>query len=1004
MNAYLKCTVVAALLWAAPAQAQTAAVGKPEDNGVTPKGGTIYVNVPDTINNANTESLGVAVAGNGNVIVGWEDDGDVSGPEPLKYLAGVWTLFDANGNSITPSTPVTGLAFPGQTLNTKFLSFFRKDKSAIPGYTGWGPKIKANLFGDGVGIGVNSNNAEVDLGTEVVEFAAYNEKGGFPGVQLLTSSGSPIGIVAGASEVDTAPDGTIRIGDWNYLANGNIVVVGESRQADDMGKLGAATDRNVVYRVVDAAGKEIKAYSLVSSTGARSEMWHGVGVTRNGFAIRFASEGQTTVRLFDNNGNPTSANINLAERTTKPVTGGGGRGDGTGFHGNGADAYVTAVSGADETGAKVVWVTVLNADGTVRYSVNATDGYELAGADRVDAAIHADGRVLVVFDDAKVTDAAFRLVQGRLLDAAGKPMGGVFLVSEKEGPGVATGESRRARVAWVGTTAAVVWESRNSGVTGDRVVAARLFSIAPPLGGIETVGLARIVPDQVLFKTDNPNLDNWEPSSGVIGNSVFVVEANTFAEGSSTHQNYAVAFQPVAGGAHARGEGFFADNGTAYRGEINGSRQNGNPGRVGGDKRPGAVHFMVGGEASPHDYPVFQSDNRWSLGFVRDAGIRYATVQAYSLNPATLAQTPTSKALDAINGRQTTGAPATTPEAGRFGGDVVALDNGNFLVVADDRSNVHAADRAATAVIIAPNGSIVKESFAIGTGQIWANVAAFKGGFAVRLNGMLRFYDNAGTFTGEIDQNESKVGFDRGRGDGTRLAAHINSPFVFLAGAMSETDAEGNAAEVVRVSAWDSRTRTFAGETKVNDLKADFDRVNVAADALDRVAVAYEAIPSGYEKAQVLVRVLAWDGAAKQFKGLTSSFLPFINNGEVAYRTIRPTVSMTTKEILVAAKGEINMANKPDQAPDSLPQTTFYTVFAHPDPKNDPTAGVGGGSGAQLSATRNGSNIVLSWTASGLVLQSASSITGPWTTVATTGNTHTAAIAGGAMFFRLGSP
>ena len=59
------------------------------------------------------------------------------------------------------------------------------------------------------------------------------------------------------------------------------------------------------------------------------------------------------------------------------------------------------------------------------------------------------------------------------------------------------------------------------------------LSAAPPTftpGGLETVGLTRLVPDTQLFTTNSvPNLDNWEPYSSVLGNSVFLISFNTFA-------------------------------------------------------------------------------------------------------------------------------------------------------------------------------------------------------------------------------------------------------------------------------------------------------------------------------------------------------------------------------------------------------------------------------------------------------------------------------------------
>lgn len=148
-------------------------------------------------------------------------------------------------------------------------------------------------------------------------------------MQLLTASGGPAGIVSGMSDADAEPEGDVRIGDWDYLANGNIVIVGESRQDEDrtnrFGMLTNVGPNNVaVYRIVTPAGTEVKAYGPVSAVAERNEIWHGVGVTANGFAVRFARNG-AKVRMFDNAGNPTSEDIDLATLTGKPIAAGGTR-------------------------------------------------------------------------------------------------------------------------------------------------------------------------------------------------------------------------------------------------------------------------------------------------------------------------------------------------------------------------------------------------------------------------------------------------------------------------------------------------------------------------------------------------------------------------------------------------------------------------------------------------------------------------------------------------------
>src|SRR5207237_3282442 len=112
-----------------------------------------------------------------------------------------------------------------------------------------------------------------------------------------------------------------------------------------------------------------------------------------------------------------------------------------------------------------------------------------------------------------------------------------------------------------------------------------------------------------------------------------------------------------------------------------------------------------------------------------------------------------------------------------------------------------------SALILSPDGSIVKDTFEIDPtpvcGQAWSNASAFKGGFVVRYNAVLYFFHNDGTLwtdgglPGKVDQNTDPDGklvdgigravviADRGRGDGTRTNSHLNSHYVFTAGAIN---------------------------------------------------------------------------------------------------------------------------------------------------------------------------------------------------------------------------
>jgi len=448
---------------------------------LTPRTATIDIN--PTQNNTSTESTGVGIAGNGNVIVGWEDDSTED--YDIFFFGAVWTVLDSTGTKLIPTVTITNTPHPPaeymtqNTMNSFHRAYFRANGTPTPGNTAWGPKIKANRFGDGMGMGATAYY----LGFEVPELFNINlDAGGggdFPAVQLLNNDGTAAGIVSFADS-DAEPTGDIRIGDWEHLANGNIVIVGESRQAADRALTGQPSGNTPVFRIVTAAGAEVKGLTAVSAEPLGGDMWHGVGVTANGFAVRFGQGGVAKVRVFDNSGNPKTGNINLATLTGEPNAAGGGRGDGAGFHGNGRDAYVHIANGAAGP-----WVTVLNSDGTLRWSRKAAEDHETIGADRVDAAIAHDGRVIAAWDDNKswTGGAAYRLPQARVFKATGAPLANRFWISERDQPapgGTGSLAGQRPRVAWRDNCVAIIWESLNSADTFNRVVAARIFDVPFP--------------------------------------------------------------------------------------------------------------------------------------------------------------------------------------------------------------------------------------------------------------------------------------------------------------------------------------------------------------------------------------------------------------------------------------------------------------------------------------------------------------------------------------------
>src|SRR6185295_11630827 len=163
------------------------------------------------------------------------------------------------------------------------------------------------------------------------------------------------------------------------------------------------------------------------------------------------------------------------------------------------------------------------------------------------------------------------------------------------------------------------------------------------------------------------------------------------------------------------------------------------------------------------------------------------SVQTYALNPKTLVQTPLSKAFDSTYGLSwrnqvpvqfcnKAGLPCGNGGAGSdnqayFGGELAALDNGNFVSVVNDYTGFLEPTRlglpATVATILRPDGTIVKDTWLVDTRETWSNVASYQGGFCVRVQTLLYFFDNAGNPVATNTIASSGVGFDTGRGDGT---------------------------------------------------------------------------------------------------------------------------------------------------------------------------------------------------------------------------------------------
>ena len=1025
-----------------------AQLGAPSDAGLIARTPTLDVNT--NLPNSAVETGDLSITANFNVVPCWEDDG-----AGISDWQAIWTVFDINGNRITPSVLMTNvpgsLCLPSAEAvpNFTYRAFYRSDGSPTPGFTGdYGGKLKANQFGNGFMFCAGADG----IGCEIPELYNLNwddtglpwSSGSSPIVQLLNNDGSRNASIGGPdvagivsfSDADVQPAGSIRPGDVDFLSNGNILIVGESRQAADLAlNPGQASGNVVVYKVLNAAGGVVHAYTSVDTNStAAMDIWHGTAATTDGFMVRWNS-GTAKFRLFDNNGNPKGPVMDLATVAGYPQAGTGGKGDSLGFKSNGKDAYAFLVPNS----ASGPWLTVLNADGTLRYSQSVTgtnaDGTWPNG-DRGDVAINEDGSVVCVFDatnnDPLTAGLGIRLPLARLFDPCGRPVGPVFYVSERDNSTNATiinNPNDRPRVAFRGNKIAVMWSSANNSLALSKILALRIFDVGPAPASLdpyvpcnaENLGLKRIVKDTLVWYSvsqQKPKIGGFvvgddvlapiggsvEGTARLLGDSTFLLAASTHATNDYSKISRTLVLIPANGSTPKLSSEFYDDAGNIYLQDDNLARQDGNPGRVGGDMRYGAVNYMTSAEATLHSYPgAFGSDSRWSNTFFdfmvangTPPGLRDYQGQNFKLDPATLAVTPLHKAASLMFFPTKTSLTPVAGQVGRVGSSPLCLANGNFVTVGEDRSKTtdpSAVEAAAIATIFAPDGTIVKDAFMVNflggaSGNMWDSVGAWTGGWFAKPNGGITyFFDNAGNALGTLTNNDVGVVFDTGRSDGTRYCSDIRSHYMFGVGVSAGTN--------MVLAAWDCATRTYITNTAVGPDatvtlntggKRAYDRANIACDAYNRVTVVYKCKPDNtlWSNFQIAARVYQFDGT--KFIPLTPEFFPFVENDQdpnnlAGFNTKEPSVAMTPREILIYAEGAWNATGSPTDIPVTTgTETHCYTILSSPAPIAAPRP--------TLTITKSGSHAFVSWdTAAGLFkIQKTTSLSSPVWTDVTAGN------------------
>lgn len=469
------------------------------------------------------------------------------------------------------------------------------------------------------------------------------------------------------------------------------------------------------------------------------------------------------------------------------------------------------------------------------------------------------------------------------------------------------------------------------------------------LGSPQDAGLTVLIPNTVAFPVDTDNMSNWEGYASKLGDGTLLLVVNTFGEDGGERAGV-VAVRPD--GTIGEYAGFYGDNGEPFVNNMDEVRQDGNPPSIAGDKRPGSTKYLVANESTPYLYGEFNTDARYDNNNYLDHIFACQIFELTDNGPV-----PVTNAIDPLYGGQ------SGVDVGKIRkGGSIALSNGNFVVMGEDRT----VDRFPMGSIIdGETGAIVKGPFNLGGDGVsysaWEGFAAFDGGFAFRLSPprnaeggtAIFFYDNEGNELGVWDQipndDPDNLVFDldnnpngyttsinsNNRGDHVRIRANIDGDKIYYAGyGIDDLLNTG----YVYLTVIDANTRETVANIRVNELESDengydnfarAERVSLDVDGAGNVFVAWsDTANSGV--LQVVGRLFDSD-----LNPATESFLVFqdsdLGDGEITGISTKHTdVAMSDSQILVSARSDTGVPVPPGGDELSPANTNLFTVLENP--------------------------------------------------------------------------
>ena len=446
-------------------------VYSPESQGVTPLSQAIDVDAEYPVEDTQ-ESVGVLITSNEKVVFA------------LDYNPGIlW--YDINMNR---------LQWPRDFEGNNMSAFYDDNGNPLPDGGFWGAKVKSNAYGPGFGLGGACNfGPESDV--QIASLFDACVMGEIPCVQLYNNDGTPIvPVKCGISEALAKDyEGNVRIGDWDYLSNGNIVIAAECRKALGNSEVfGIAQSRVVTYGILAPGEQFPSIFARVSDySQGNQEMWHGVASTKNGFAVRY-SAGGAKITFFNNDGTRRSPEVDLTSLGTGAMAGvlAGGRGDHEGWHSDGVSRYILVSENSNLFGTLHPFVAIFDEDGNLIKGpfgvATGPDGYYYTTCDRNDCALHPSGKYIVVWIETDYLQLpSGGILLGRIFNEDGTPATKMFVIdnaTNPDDPDSQPGLSRRPRVVWRGNKIAVVWVSTNRDEGGIQRVSGRTFQYGEETG------------------------------------------------------------------------------------------------------------------------------------------------------------------------------------------------------------------------------------------------------------------------------------------------------------------------------------------------------------------------------------------------------------------------------------------------------------------------------------------------------------------------------------------